>query len=471
MAFRRWQDVPEVQQETDKLISLAQNYNALISTGKTEDKAQAQKVWQSMSSSYWDILFALVDAQTQKNPPALTFDNEERLFIDLGFIPGVSPLSKSFDVNAYFSAKCPGGILPAMTFTDYIAEAWANINGVDPQEPAIGMSLNSRIAALQDELTTAQNSRNALLTNIAGTYSPNMNARQTAQTLNDCLLSAMKVNMRVPEYREGDDATRQKFTKERKAYNDAVEAVNIMINSARKNEASPLPAPKAEKFAEIHARTEIITREILYSQIDVVKIARRAKKITDACAEMSPQMRRGELRNMLVKKRDYLTVPAKTARTDTSLICQPESMPIDYAKSYAILESMCRMDMDMFSVPRVRMYGLPRVIFVPGQGLGTYDWSDHTLLVPAFPIGGAEDKSASYALGTFRWDSDEDRKIKTPYEQQIKDNKKKSILELATSFYKDYFLWLTKEKAGYRILPRETHKVFNVMFAPKNDED
>ncbi|MBR1603972.1 MAG: hypothetical protein IJ667_11135 [Synergistaceae bacterium] len=86
-------------------------------------------------------------------------------------------------------------------------------------------------------------------------------------------------------------------------------------------------------------------------------------------------------------------------------------------------------------------------------------------------IGAGDDKSLSYALGTYRWDSDEDRKIKTPYEQQIKDNKKKSILELATSFYKDYFLWLTKEKAGYRILPRETHKVFNVMFAPKNDED
>lgn len=468
MAFKRWQDIPEVQDAANKLISLAQNYNALISTGKTEDRPQALKVWQSMSSSYWDILFALVDAHTQKNIPALMFDTEERLFIDLGFIAGVSPLSKNFDVNAYFSAKCSGGILPAMTFSDYISESWASITGNPAPEPVIGMSLNARIASLTEELDKNQKARNLLMSQILGKYSPNINAKATAQTLTDCLISAMKVNMRVPEYRAGDEPTRQKLTKERKAYIDAVEAVNIAINSALKNEASPLPPATAEKFTELHARTEIIMREILYSQIDTVKIARRSKKITESCAEMSHQMRRAELRNMLAKKRDYLTVPAKTARADTSLICQPESMPIDYAKSYAILEDFCRMDIAMFSVPRVRMYGLPRAIFVPGQGLGTYDWSDHTLLIPAFPIG-SEDRSAAYALGTFRWDSDEDRRLKTPYEN-IKENRKKSLLVMAASFYKDYALWLTKEKKGYRILPKETHKAFIDMFAPRKED-
>ena len=208
---------------------------------------------------------------------------------------------------------------------------------------------------------------------------------------------------------------------------------------------------------------------MLYSQIDTVKIARRTKKITDACAQMTDQMKRAELRNSLVKKREYLSVPAKNARCDTSLLCQPDSMPIDYAKDYDLVREFTSMDIEMFNVPRVRMYGIPRVIFVPGQGLGTYDWSDNSILIPAFPVGGS-DKSVSYALGTFRWDSDEDRKLKTPYEQQIKENRKKSLLVLAASFYKDYSLWLTKEKRGYRILPGETHKVFVNMFRPKADE-
>ena len=41
---------------------------------------------------------------------------------------------------------------------------------------------------------------------------------------------------------------------------------------------------------------------------------------------------------------------------------------------------------------------------------------------------------------------------------------------MAASFCKDYFLWMTKEKKGYRILPRGTHKVFIQMFAPRKEE-
>lgn len=126
------------------------------------------------------------------------------------------------------------------------------------------------------------------------------------------------------------------------------------------------------------------------------------------------------------------------------------------------MEEMISRDTDMLRVARVRMYGLPTVILVPGHGYGTYDWSDNTLLIP-FVSAHSHEKSVAYALATFRWDSDEDRAIKNSYEL-IKENRKKSIITLAQSFYKDYFLWLTKECKGYRILPRETHKVFKQLF-------
>ena len=112
----------------------------------------------------------------------------------------------------------------------------------------------------------------------------------------------------------------------------------------------------------------------------------------------------------------------------------------------------------MFNVPKVRMYGIPPVIFIPGQGLGTYDWSDHSFLIPSFPTI-KEGQSIAYALGTFRWDTDEDRKVRAPYET-IKENRKKSVMALATSFYKDYSIWMTKERLGYRVLSREAHKIF-----------
>ena len=468
MAFKKWEKVPEVNQEVDKLSAQAQKYSELLATKTTADKIAAQKIWQSMAGSYWDILFAIVEANTKMNPAILKFDPEERLFIDLGYIPGILTISKNFDPKKFLESKCSGGIFPIMTLSDYISECWANITGNEPPVPSIGMSLDSRIAHLQNELEKAQTERDEFMFEIAKEFSPNTNAAQLAENMNQFIMSAMKVNMRVPEYREGSESDRQKFSQERKAYNDSEAAALMMVNSARKNQDNPLPAPKLEKFMQLHEMTRVIAKEVLYSQIDAAKIARRAKKITDSCAQMSNQMRIGELKSMLAKKRDYLTVPPKNARADTSLLCQPESNPIDYATNYAILESMCRMDIDMFNVPRVRMYGIPRAIFVPGQGLGTYDWLDHSLLIPAFPVGG-EDKSISYAVGTFRWDSDEDRKLKTPYEN-IKENRKKSLLAMAQSFYKDYSLWMTKEKKGYRILPSATHKVFVDMFRTRPDD-
>lgn len=469
MSFKRWQNVPEVQDAATKLAESARKYAALLAENTTDSKSQAQKLWVAMSSSYWDILFALLDAQTKSMPATLTFDPEERLFIDLGCLPGIINLSAKFDAKAWLATKCAGDIFPVMTFTDYIAECWAAVTGNTAPTPVIGMTLNDRISTLNEALFTAQGKRDSFIKAIAPKYPTNLNLNQSLQTMDEFLISAMKVNMRVPEYREGDEATRQKLAQQRKAYNDAENGIMLFISSAQKNEANPLAIPLVEKFMAMHDKTKIIAREILYSQIDSVKIARRMKKITDACAQMTDQMKRSEFRTMIVKKREYLTVPAKNARCDTSLLAQPDSMPIDYAKDFEIVREFTAMDIEMFNVPRVRMYGIPRVIFVPGQGLGTYDWSDHTILIPSFPVGG-NDKSVSYALGTFRWDSDEDRKLKTPYEQQIKENRKKSLLALAASFYKDYSLWLTKEKRGYRILPRETHKVFVSMFTAKSDD-
>ena len=461
MAFKRWQNIPEVQDEAAKLDSNARKYFSLLSTGKTDDKIAAQKLWGIMSSSYWDILFAIVDAQTKANPAQLAFDAEERLFINTGYVHGVLSLAKTFDPRAFLSAKCSAGVFPVMAFSDYIAETWAAITGNNPPEPSIGISQEARTSQLADSLAQAQSARDRELSGI-------LNAASLSQAMNANIIPFMKVNMRVPEYREGTESFRQELAQKRKAFLDAEAAMLLEINSAQKKEDNPLPAPRAAKFLQLHELTRTLAREVLYSQMDAAKSARRMKKITDECSAMSPKMKQSYLRELLVKKREYLTVPGKNARADTSLLCPPDAMPIDCPKNYAILENIARMDIAMFNVPRVRMYGIPRAIFVPGQGLGTYDWQDNSLLLPVFPIGG-EDKSVSYALAAYRWDSDEDRKVKNPYEQ-LKENRKKAMLALAASFYKDYSLWMTKEKQGYRILPSETHKVFVQVFSQKADD-
>ena len=295
------------------------------------------------------------------------------------------------------------------------------------------------------------------------------------EEMDKCLLTAMKVVMRVPEYRDAKEKEHQAMAQDRAAYFDAEKTMLLTLSSARNNEENPLLQPDLEHAIEVHERTKVLAKKILYCQSSERKKARRAQKAAETKSGANTVTgKRAELKEILTKKREHLTVPGKTARCDTGPFAPASDLPIDFQKASAELESMSAMDMEMFNVARVRMYGIPRVIFVPAQGLGTYDWADHTLLIPVYPYGGSAgadtaSKAIAYALAAFRWDSDEDRHLKNPYEQ-IKENRKKSLIALATSFYKDYATWMTKEKKGYRILPRETHKVFSQMLAAKAEE-
>ena len=472
--FPRWKDVPAVQQAVSKLKELAKKRAALLTSKSTDDRIQSKKLWSSMSSCYWEILFALleaqIDPQTDYPPTSLAFDKTERLFIDFGiFADWTLPFNRELDVDAILNSKGNGGLFPCLSFSDFIAETWAMLMDTPGPLPLAGPAAGERDSILRGQLEKAQYHRDALLREIGEDFLPNtpLDLPKLSGEMDNCLLSAMMVFTRVPEYRDAEESVRHQIRQERVIYYEAEKAVLLMISTAQKD--GVLPLQYVTRFTEAHDLTKVLAKKLLYSQNDAKKIERRAKKIADSCAGFSTQMRWHELRNLLVKKKEYLTVPAKHARCDESPFCPQDALPIDYQASARELESMSAMDMDMFNVSRVRMYGIPRVVFVPGQGLGTYDWSDNTLLIPAFPVGG-EDKSLSYALAAYRWDSDEDRLLKNPYEQ-IKENRKKNIIAMADSFYKDYFLWMTKEKKGYRILPRETSKVFNQMLAPRPDDE
>ena len=394
------------------------------------------------------------------------------------FFPAVkvqAPSGICFELNHSFRTdiekKANGGDVESMERIgrDYISSYWAIMNGKEAPDPNLGENLEGRINAVQEDLIKAQEVRDKYLIEIADSFNVNLNSRQAAEYLDNNLLSAMKYSLRVPEYREGSEDIRLQISRERKLFLDTENAVMLMISSAQQAGDNPLPVFEAEAFKNMHETTKILAKKLLYSQMDERKIQRRNQKLTESCTDMTDTMRKTALKEMLEKKKEYMTVPAKNARCDMSLLCQSAELPADYIESAAEIERLSSLDIEMFNVPRVRMYGIPTVIFIPGQGLGTYDWLDHSLLLPAFPAGGIE-KSISYALGTFRWDSDEDQKLRTPY-GQIKDNRKKSTLAMGASFYKDYALYMTREIKGYRILPRDTHKVFEQMFKPKPDEN
>ena len=100
--FPRWKDVKEVTQALANVKELAKKHAKLKESRSSDDIVAAQKVWASMTSAWWNVLFALIDAMKDpldgKLPKQLEFDETERLFIDFGrMADGSLPFHGNFD--------------------------------------------------------------------------------------------------------------------------------------------------------------------------------------------------------------------------------------------------------------------------------------------------------------------------------------------------------------------------------------
>ena len=216
----------------------------------------------------------------------------------------------------------------------------------------------------------------------------------------------------------------------------------------------------------LHDRTKFLAGLIVHVTNETERWKKRVEMAHNKYKKHGVPALKMELRDGINRKKEFMTVAARTARIDTSPLCQNKNKPISMARAGEIMMDLTPLDPDMLRASRIRMYGLPRVIMAPGQGLGVYDWEDNSLIIPIFAAV-SDVKDFCFALAAFRWDNDEDRTLKDTY-ALLKVNKGKGIRALQEAFMNDYFLWISKERKGYRILPRDTSKWFKTFFKQKS---
>lgn len=468
IGFERWSENQPLQEATEKFAATAKNFLAVRDSSETDDRIAARKLWQALSLQYWELLAALVDAHTENLPDELHFDDRERLFIDFGYVSDdLTPASPA--LRDALNPKTVPGLFQYYTFSDFIAEAYTMIMGKQVTPPRNGFSPEEKVIQMRRQLDGLKaRIRIILPVVLAKQGSLPSETEHLLSDLLQCLESYTEVSMRTRNFREAQEKEKQQMAVEHHSFVEAEKRITSFLKG-NAEETGGLDGNEIQKVTGLLQSAKNLARNIVFVTREISKWERRVKKTAAEMEGIPPAVRRKKLKDLILSKKEYISLTAKSARRDPSQLCRSEKAPLSLDRAAAILEEMAALDPEMLVVARIRMYGIPRVIIVPGQGYGTYDWSDHTLLLPAFPLNNLPEKAAAYALGTFRWDSDEDRIIKNSYEL-IKENRGKSIFDLNSSFYKDYFLWLTKEKKGYRILPRDSHKVFVQMFSARSQE-
>lgn len=220
-----------------------------------------------------------------------------------------------------------------------------------------------------------------------------------------------------------------------------------------------------QNVISLHDKTKFLAGLIVHVSNETERWKTRASVAANKFKGQGIPALKMELREGINKKREFMQLAARSGRVDVSPLCRSNGTPIPFSRAGEIMMDLTPLDPEMLRASRIRMYGIPRVILVPGQGLGVYDWTDNSLIVPIFPVT-SDIKGFCFALGGFRWDNDEDRTLKDSY-ALLKANKKKGIRAMQESFYNDYFLWISKERKGYRILPKDVSKWFGAFFKQK----
>ncbi|HOO88905.1 MAG TPA: hypothetical protein PK442_14460, partial [Synergistales bacterium] len=140
LLFERWRDNPQVQEATEKFSAAAGRFLSVRGSSETDDRIAARKYWSELSSMYWTVAVALIDAQTESFPEELVFDEQERLFLDLGVVDQeLTPFHP--EITRLLNSRAPAGLFQYYSFSDHIAECYSMVMAKPVTPPRSGYSI------------------------------------------------------------------------------------------------------------------------------------------------------------------------------------------------------------------------------------------------------------------------------------------------------------------------------------------
>ena len=178
----------------------------------------------------------------------------------------------------------------------------------------------------------------------------------------------------------------------------------------------------------------------------------------------------GRIRTELEYVRDNARLSARRLRLAACSILVPGMPFFSFEKLIACFDRILEFDPALFNNDRVKLFGRPTALLVPGNGNAVYDWKNNQFVIPLVPAGG--DFMGSIATGVieYRLDVDEEKKMMTSYQRILENKNVKSIVVLRAKMTKDYLTWMTAEYNGFKVLGKDTRAWFEHEIAPKKNE-
>lgn len=471
--------VRDKDKKAENLLSqLDDKLNEFISLDRTlkDYSFHKQSLLKHMTGLYWSIIKEIIRGKFPQDkktlPDNMFFSADERLFIDFGFI------SDRLCSRPSWNADMPQGILTLQTMSEWIEENFCcffdkncefvhkRINFARLSYKKKFMETSSKLKIMVPFLFSSCSSENGTCSSEISESEKKciMTKTESEDLINewvDCVENYSYVFAKTSEWKTEDEDAKHVVYLKTKRFIELNEKIDMFIKQL---ERSP-------EHRDLTRQIRIMLMECFNTVIFdayLSKEGHKAKQKRERIAKKYHDDFTGAkvaFLDCLNQKSEYASLMAKQSRMEYNAIMDEDGYAglFDMKSLEQILLDVLYADIGMFDVSRVRMYGTPRILLIPGKGLGTYDWSDHTMLLPVSPIGGDLMKSAAFACASFRWDADEERILKDSY-SVLPENKKKNLMDLNSAFAKDYHIWSSKETKGFRVMPKNHFTWFSGHF-------
>jgi hypothetical protein len=421
-----------------------------------------------LGSMYWRVLAAGLGEQIRTNADWEGYINENKEFIDFGFVPEIR---ESLGEGAVAPAGTKDCALQVQYMSDWLKMVIERMRGNFREETLRGDIRTTEIQAkrLTGDLAGMQESRrDMLLQQLSSAEGGRLDDTTRAQIseltkTDEMTLNMMRARREVSRGAKLSIADRQKMVHKEMEF-QKVQARGEALLSRVQGEAF-----KSELRNTVRQINEIFTQRVAQEE----KIARLEAEIA-SIHEQRETMPAGEQENRITAEieyvRDLIRLSAKRLRVQSCSILRPEELYFGLAQVRECLDVIFEFDPKILRNDRVSFMGKPSVLIIPGNGSALYDWKNNCFVVPLAPPGGKFMESIVAAIIEYRLDVDEEKNLLHAYCKLPHLKAVRSVIQIKANFAKDYTMWLMSESKGYKVMNKDTRAWFEHMIAPSKNE-
>ena len=407
-----------------------------------------------LNSQYWDMVYFIIKKKILTTG-SLEFSDSEKLAIDFGYISD-ELLNENGDITAVIlNENKPVNKHENLPVICFSISAWL----YEQLQDFIGINKIKEYEKRYEALVTSVNNlREEKLIVIESKTKLNKDFYDNppkGSSKND-IDKIMDYNVKIEKALEKYGLLRSQIQNELLLKkNERVEFVNLenLINNTReerKRFCKALIKINPDYLSKLVFLEDMIIQKEHEIFDNVTLIGKSRQKIEEfiySKKEILDEEKDGFLKDRISAIKNIIDLISKNNKIEPVIFLTQHLSKNIAEKVFEIMDKAIEYDPGLFENKKVRIYGHPDVILVPGKGRGDYDYHMNAFIIPQFPQKDYND-SILNALALYRWQCDEESRVKNSF-AFLKLNKYfTSASTLMQSFIKNYCIYMSKSIAG-----------------------